>query len=92
LVSAGGFEDAFSINPDNGIITLERSIEPSGNSEQILLTVEARDQDEPSLASEAIVVINVEDERIPSTSQTTPEPFDVPSAKNALRFSSRSYT
>ncbi|VDK17736.1 unnamed protein product [Anisakis simplex] len=110
LVSAGGFEDAFSINPDNGIITLERSIEPSGNSEQILvsnkrmsltiegfvapsmLTVEAMDQDEPSVASEAIVVINVEDQRIPSTSQTTPEPFDVPSAKNALRFSSRSYT
>uniref|UniRef100_A0A1I7XDS2 Cadherin domain-containing protein n=1 Tax=Heterorhabditis bacteriophora TaxID=37862 RepID=A0A1I7XDS2_HETBA len=89
LISAGGLEQYFSVNSDNGLITLARPVDAFAG-EKITLRIEASDSGEPSHSSSTSVLIDV----VQSSSQVIPDsgPFSNRPSEEELQFSLRNYT
>ncbi|CAI4221878.1 unnamed protein product [Auanema sp. JU1783] len=89
LISAGGLESHFNINPENGIITLARPID-AFSGEKITLKIEASDHGIPPQSSQTSVLVEV----VATASQVIPEgsPFSSRPSEGSLQFSLRNYT
>ncbi|CAJ0601422.1 unnamed protein product [Cylicocyclus nassatus] len=89
LVSAGGLEQHFSVNPETGLITLALQVDEFAG-EKITLRIEASDSGVPAQSSMTSVLIDV----VPTTSQVIPNavPFSNKPSEGSLQFSLRNYT
>ncbi|WKY03743.1 hypothetical protein Q1695_005028 [Nippostrongylus brasiliensis] len=89
LVSAGGLESYFAVNPDTGLITLALQVDAFAG-EKITLRIEASDSGVPSQSSMTSVLIDI----VATTSQVIPNgtPFSNRPSEGALQFSLRNYT
>uniref|UniRef100_A0A9J2Q753 Cadherin domain-containing protein n=1 Tax=Ascaris lumbricoides TaxID=6252 RepID=A0A9J2Q753_ASCLU len=92
LINANGFENYFSVDPENGQISVKKSPNLADTDEKIMLTIEAADEGKPKQASETIVVIGVERENEQISAIRTSGAFVSSPAKDALQFSLRNYT
>ncbi|KHN81611.1 Protocadherin Fat 4 [Toxocara canis] len=92
LVNANGFEDYFSVSPDNGVIALKKKVDFVDSDQKIMLTVEAADEGRPTQSSETIVVIGIERQNGEPTTESTSESSVLSPPRDALQFSLRNYT
>ncbi|ETN77487.1 cadherin domain protein, partial [Necator americanus] len=89
LVSAGGLEQHFSVNPETGLITLALQVDEFAG-EKITLRIEASDSGVPAQSSMTAVLIDVAS----TASKVIPNgtPFSSRPSEGALQFSLRNYT
>lgn len=89
LISAGGLENYFVVNPETGLITLALQVDAFAG-EKITLRIEASDSGVPSQSSLTTALIDI----APATSQVIPNgtPFSSRPSDGALQFSLRNYT
>ncbi|TMS38527.1 hypothetical protein L596_005233 [Steinernema carpocapsae] len=90
LVSRDNMDHYFSINDENGLITLSRSV-AEFVGQNVTLRVEARDHGEPSQFSQTVVIVSVE----PSASKLIKngkQQFTSNPTQGSVQFSLRNYT
>ncbi|CAJ0569319.1 unnamed protein product, partial [Mesorhabditis spiculigera] len=89
LHSAGGLDEYFTVNEQNGLITLARPVDAFAD-EKITLKIEASDRGDPAQTSMTNVVVTVE----PTQSAVIPEghTFLNRPSDNQIQFSLRNYT